>query len=252
MRNPAAILLTLVACAATITQALADEPPEVAYPRLVERAATLAAFVPAGWRLEHAARGNLDAEAGEDALLVLRMDAPANVIENDGFGPDRFDTNPRMLVAALADANGGWRRVMANHALVPRPEAPVMDDFLNDNPASAVTLRANRTWSVQLHSWASAGTWSTREVTYTFRLEGDCMRLVGYDNEHLHRGSGVTTTTSINYLTGRAWIRAGSIEDDTPGPQRATQLASRARICIGDIGEGLAFEPDLVRVAPAD
>lgn len=252
MRNPAAFLLTLAICGATIARAQAGEPPEVIYPRIVEHAPTPEAFVPAGWRLEHVARGHLDADAREDALLVLRMDAPGNIIDNDGFGPDRFDTNPRMLVAAVADTAGGWRRVMTDHVLVPRPDAPVMDDFLGDDPASAVTIRPNRTWSVQLHSWASAGTWSTREVIYTFRLEGDCMRLVGYDNEHLHRGSGVTTTTSVNYLNGRAWSQVGSIEDDTPGPQRATRLASRARICIADIGDGLAFEPNLVRAAAAD
>ncbi|MGY1410762.1 hypothetical protein ACW5EG_14455 [Luteimonas sp. A611] len=217
----------------------------VAYPPIADRAAAPEAFVPTGWRLEHLARGRLDADDREDALLVLRMDDPANVIDNTGFGPDRFDTNPRMLVALLAQPDGGWRQVMRDHRLVPRPESPVMDDFLGDAAGSAVTIRPNRTWSVALHSWASAGTWSMRQVAYTFRLEGDCMRLVGYDDMHLHRASGEITTTSVNYLTGRAWIQPGSISDDTPGAKRPTRLGSNAPLCIDDVGDGLAFSADL-------
>lgn len=238
----------VLAAACCLLPALAHgfDVPDVPYPVIVERAATPEAFVPAGWHLEHRARGRLDADERDDALLVLRMDDPANVIDNTGFGPDRFDTNPRMLVALLAQADGSWLQVMRNHGLVPRPESPVMDDFLDNDPAHAVTIRPNRTWSVALRSWASAGSWSMRQVVHTFRLEGGCMRLVGYDDMHLHRGSGEITTTSVNYLTGRAWVRPGSIEHDTPGPERRARLASNPRLCIDDVGDGLSFAPELV------
>ncbi|WP_164972075.1 hypothetical protein [Luteimonas sp. YGD11-2] len=245
LRHPACLLLTIACC---LMPALARgfEVPDVTYPAIAERAATTEAFAPPGWRLEHLARGRLDADDREDALLVLRMDDPANVIDNSGFGPDRFDTNPRMLVAVLAQPDGSWRRVMHNHTLVPRPESPVMDDYLDDDPAHAVTIHPNRTWSVALRSWASAGTWSMRQVSHTFRLEGDCMRLVGYDDMHLHRASGETMTTSVNHLTGRAWTRPGSIEDDAPGPQRHTRLAANPRLCIDEVGDGLSYLPELL------
>lgn len=248
MQLPITSVLFLVACCAVAPSVHAFELPEVVYPRIAERAATLDAFVPPGWRLEHRERGRLDGDDLEDALLVLRMDAPTNVVDNTGFGPDRFDSNPRMLVAVVGEVDGSWRRVMANHVLVPRPEAPVMDDFLSGDASSALTIRPNRTWSVALHSWASAGTWSTRSVGYTFRLEDDCMRLIGYDEMHMHRGSGEITTTSANYLSGRAWVQPGSIEDDTPVPKRWTRLASKARVCIDDIGDGFSFGPQLVEM----
>ena len=239
-----------LSCAFLASLAHAFEPPAVAYPAIADAAATPAGFVPPGWRLEHELRGRLDGDAREDVLLLLRMDAPGNVVDNAGPGPDRFDTNPRMLVAAVAGADGGWRRVMAHHALVPRAESPVMDDVLGDDPAGAIAIRANRTWTIGLHGWASAGSWSAREVGYTFRLEGGCMRLVGYDDMHLHRASGEITTTSVNYLDGRAWTRSGSIADDTPGPRRWMRLASTAPVCIDDIGDGLAFAPALADPAP--
>lgn len=244
-RYLASLLLTAV-CGLLPALAQALEIPEVAYPALVEHAESPESFVPVGWRLEHIAHGRLDADDLEDAILVLRMDDPANIISNGGYGPKRFDTNPRMLLAVVALPDGTWRQVMRNHHLVPRPESPVMDDYLGDDPAGAVTIRSNRTWSVALHSWASAGTWSMRSVGLAFRLEGGCMRLVGYDNMHLHRATGETATTSVNYLTGRAWIQPGSISDDEPRAQRPARLASQARLCIEDVGDGLEFTPDLL------
>lgn len=244
-RRFARLLLGLACCFAGLP-AHAFELPEVVYPDIAGHATTLEAFVPAGWRLEHLARGRLDADDLEDALLVLRMDAPGNVVDNSGYGPDRFDTNPRMLVAVVAAADGGWQRVMVDHALIPRPESPVMDDFLDNDAASAVRIRSDRTWSVALRSWASVGSWSMRQAVHTFRLEGGCMRLLGHDDMHLHRATGEITWTSVNYLSGRAWTQSGSIETDARGPQRWTRLASTGRLCISDVGDGLSFMPELI------
>lgn len=238
------LFIAVAACAASAPSAQAFDLPEVTYPRIAERAATPEAFVPPGWRLEHLARGRLDSDAREDALLVLRMDAAANVVDNDGMGPPRFDTNPRMLLALVAEADGRWRRVMVDHRLVPRPESPVMSDYLGDDAGAAVVIRANRTWAVSLDSFASAGSWTMSHRTFTFRLEGDCMRLVGFDQNSVHRASGATLTESVNYLTGRAWTQAGTISD-APGPQQPMRLQSKAPVCITDIGNGFGFEPAL-------
>lgn len=63
---------------------------------------------------------------------------------NRGNGPKHFGTNPRMLVAVVALPDGSWRQIMRNHDLVPRPESPVKDDYLDYDPAAAVTIRSNR------------------------------------------------------------------------------------------------------------
>lgn len=224
-------------------------PPDVVYPVLPAQAASIHAFVPGGWRVEADLRGHLDAGNIADALLLLRMDEPANVLAPGTFRSERVDTNPRMLVALLANAGGGWRRVMANHVLIPRGDSPNMDDYLGESPADALHIHANRTWSVNLHSWSSAGSWDTSETTFTFRLEGDCMRLVGLDEDALHRGSGETTALSVNFLTGRASKRDGSIEESMPRPERWTRLKSKARVCIEDIGDGFGYSPALVPFA---
>lgn len=224
-----------------------DVPP-VQWPAIAEHATTAQGFVPGGWRLEHQVQGRLDDDERPDLLLLLRMDDAANLVEHDGFGISPFDTNPRMLVIALADAQGGYRRVLVDHALIPRAESPVMADVLQDDPATAIRIGDNRAFSVTLHSWASAGTWFTANRTLTFRQQDGCFRLIGLDAFGMHRGSGETSEASINYLTGRAWTRKGSIEDDGEGDRRPHRLARREVVCLEDVGDGFAFQSGL----PAD
>lgn len=246
MRRPRGLVAVAALVVAALPGAHAQESelPPVQWPAIVEHAASAEGFVPDGWRLEHAVRGRLDDDARADLLLLLRMQDPANRIEHDVFGPSPFDTNPRMLVIALADAGGGYRRALVDHALIPRPESPVMADVLQDDPANAIRIADNRAFSITLHSWASAGTWYTSNRTYTFRRQDGCFRLIGFDRSSLHRASGETEDTSVNYLTGRAWTRSGSIEH-TPGPRRPQRLQGRSAICLGDIEDGFVFDPGL-------
>ncbi|MDH5824067.1 hypothetical protein QFW77_13875 [Luteimonas sp. RD2P54] len=235
-------VLVLVAALAPDASAQPPGLPPVAYPPIPEVAQRIVDFVPAGWRLEHAAHGRLDADDRDDALLVLRMENHGNIVQNEGFGPDRFDTNPRMLVAAFA-VEGGYRRALVDHALIPRPEVPVFDDYLQDDPAAAIEIHPNRSVSVRLHSWASAGSWQTRQVRFTFRHQDGCFRLVGYDDHEMHRGSMERRETSVNYLTGRAWVETGSMEHAAAGPRRWSRLDPNPVVCIGEVGNGFEYRP---------
>src|SRR5690606_41503969 len=62
--------------------ASARDVPEVSYPAIVERAADAAGFVPEGWRLEQTRDGDLNGDGRVDFVLVLKMDAAANRIED--------------------------------------------------------------------------------------------------------------------------------------------------------------------------
>ncbi|TDK26344.1 hypothetical protein E2F46_05220 [Luteimonas aestuarii] len=232
------------AAASSTVQGQAFDVPPVQWPAVAERAMSVQGFVPDGWRLEHHVEGRLDDDARPDLLILLRMQDPANIVEHDGLGMSPFDTNPRMLVIALADPDGGYRRALVDRALIPRPESPVMDDVLQDDPAHAIRIADNRAFSVALHSWASAGSWFTSRRSFTFRWQDGCFRLIGLDTFELHRGSGATAEASINYLTGRAWTRTGSIEDDD-GDRQPHRLAKRSMICLEDVGDGLSFQSGL-------
>ena len=219
--------------------AQAQDVPDVDYPRLPAQGAAIDAFVPAGWALEQRDEGDLDKDGRADVVMVLRMLSPANVIANDGLGADRFDTNPRMLVVLFA-GEGGYRLVLQDHALIPRPDNPVMDDYLDGD--DAVTVRRGA-FTVSLRSWASAGSWYTSATTFTFRHQDGCFRLIGYDQAWLHRATGETGSTSLNFAAGKGVFEQGTMESDAPLASKTVTIPPRPLPCLQDIGNGFEFDP---------
>lgn len=233
-----AMAFAVAACGAAMAQ---DESgyPDVRYPGLQASGATVDAFVPKGWNIEQQSRGDLNKDGRDDAVLVLRMLDKTNVVKNDGLGPDEFDTNPRMLAVLFADATG-YRLAVEDHALIPRPDNPVMDDYLGGG--DAVQVRRGG-FSVTLHAWASAGSWSTSNTTFTFRHQDGCFRLIGYDHGGLHRGSGETNSISINYSTRKAVLETGSMESDVPLTSKTVTMPRGPLPCLQDVGNGFEFDP---------
>jgi hypothetical protein len=225
------------ACAAAI--ASADEAiPQVTFPTLPTEAKSAAELVPSGWVVEKEVPGDLNADGVSDVTLLLRMTDPANVIENDGMGAQRLDTNPRLLVVAFADGSGALSLALADHDLVPRHTNPVMEDPLGDVVVARGTLQ------VSLGSWMSAGGWSTSSRTLTFRHQDGCFRLIGYDATEVQRNTGKLSKLSVNYLTSKAQRSWGSIdEDDT---NETWESFERGELpCLGEVGDGLDFSPGL-------
>lgn len=234
---------SLVACAAFALSGAAmaqDESPypDVAYPRLPAHGATVADFVPRGWKIEFQQAGDLDKDKRDDVVLVLRMDDPANIVGNEGLGANEFDTNPRLL-AVLFAGDAGYRLAVQDHALIPRPDNPVMADYLDGGDAVAVRRGA---FTVRLHSWASAGSWSMGNTTFTFRHQDGCFRLIGYDTTSVHRGSGETWESSLNFPAGKAVFKHGSIESDAL-ETKSRAIPRRAMPCLQDIGNGFEYAP---------
>lgn len=236
--------MNLILCAACVLPAAATAQddasayPEVTYPRLPAHGATVADFVPRGWRIEFQPKGDLDKDGRDDVVLVLRMDDPANIVENEGLGASEFDTNPRLL-AVLFAGEAGYRLAVQDHALIPRPDSPVMADYLEGGDAVAVRRGA---FIVRLHSWASAGSWSMGNTTFTFRHQDGCFRLIGYDTMSVHRGSGEMRESSLNFPAGKAVFKHGSIESDALQTKTRT-IPRRAMPCLQDIGSGFEYDP---------
>ena len=227
-----------VSSGAALVQDEASTYPEATYPRLPAHGATVADFVPRGWRIEFQPKGDLDRDGRDDVVLVLRMDDPANIVVNEGLGASEFDTNPRLL-AVLVAGDAGYRLAVQDHALNPRPDSPVMADYLDGDDAVAVRRGA---FTVRLHSWASAGSWSMGNTTFTFRHQDGCFRLIGHDATSVHRGSGEMRESSLNFPAGKAVFKHGSIESDA-ARTKTRAIPRRAMSCLQDIGSGFEYDP---------
>lgn len=232
--------LSIFAAAAAAIFAQDFELPPVHYPEVPARAATPEAFLPNGWALEQQAMGDLNADGVEDTALIMRALDPANIVEHDGFGMNPYDTNPLMLVVGFGRPEGGYDLALADHGLIPRPDNPVMADVVGEAAPMEIARGALK---VSLHRWASAGSWSMSNTTYTLRWRDGAFRLIGFDDTNIHRGSGELVQRSINYLTGRMSVGAGSISSDEV---ETTWKAAPAGplLTLEEIGNGLEFDPE--------
>ncbi|NJO13961.1 MAG: hypothetical protein HC870_01840 [Rhizobiales bacterium] len=227
--------LALVLLAAQDVEMVADAPPEIRSSAIRD-----IDFVPRGWRLYDKAEGDLDNDGQSDAVLIIQKNDPSLMVENpDGLGMDWFDANPRMVLVALQDEAGQYRLVARNGMIVPDHDSPTIDDPFQD-------LRIeNGSVHLDLAFFASAGSWSMFSRRFQFRWDGKAMALIGFESNHVHRGSGEMQQTSVNYLTGKRKDASGSISDDETDwrwsniaaenrrswMRSATDLNSKARAC---------------------
>jgi hypothetical protein len=134
----AAVVTVLLSFLCAIAPVRADDGdlviPPVTYPALARNGPSPEVFVPAGWRIETRLSGDLNGDGRDDIFLVLRANDPRNIIDARGQGgPEKFDTNPRILAVAFANAAGGYDLALENHTLIARTTYPGEQDPLDPN-----------------------------------------------------------------------------------------------------------------------
>ena len=216
--------------------ASAQELPPVSYPQLPGEAATAEGFVPTGWKIENRAEGDLDGDSRADLALVLRSQDPANVLPVEMCG-DELDTNPSMLAILLARPGGGYRQAVENHLHIPRRENSCALDGLTAISIERGTLRTD------FERMMSAGGWDMGSAAFKWRWRDGALRLIGFDYTNIKRNTGAMNRISINYPTGRVKISTGNIGTDRE-KVRWTTLRSRRAPTIGEVGDGLMFDPE--------
>ena len=231
--------LMIVNSAGFAADHLEDQQSAISVP---QKSNSAEGFVPAGWYLEKSVTGDLNKDHLPDLALIIRQNDPTLIIESDGFGRDQYDGNPRTIVVALKQAGGGYLRIAQNDRIIPVTGGAMFDDPIDNASDGSLTIDKG-IMRLKIGFWASAGTWEMFNRTFTFRLKGTQLGLIGYDNHHVHRGSGDLNIVSINYLTRRKKTENGSIED-AHVPEVWSRIRRKPLILFDDIGSGYEFDPD--------
>lgn len=232
------VLAALAASAPTVAAGQDLVIPPVQTPSLPAEAASAAGFVPKGWALDGQRSTDLNGDGRTDLVLVIHGKDPRLVIRNERLGVREMDTNPRVLVVAFGNAQGGYRRVLANETLITRRTQPNIDDVWDADSGLTVGKGVFR---VRLNLFANAGGWSAGPTEYTFRWQNGRFEMIGYDSTTIHRATGEVDEVSINYSTGRVKLTKGNIEHDRETVRYET-LKDRRMRSIDEIGDGLEFD----------
>lgn len=174
--------------------------------------------IPAGWKVDETASGDLTGDGINDTAVVIRKTDPALIVMNEGMGEPQLDANPRRLLVFKRTAQG-FVQIASNDRMMP-PAGDEANQCLVDPLDEGGISIARQSLKVNLHYWYSCGTWSVTSRTYTFKLQGQRFRLIGFDKMEFMRNSGAGENLSVNLLTGRKGVTPFNNEESRPQPTK--------------------------------
>jgi len=223
----AAGLLAAIAIASVATPAWGAPTVYAVSPAFPAAAATVESLVPAGWTIEQRHAADFNGDGDPDVLLLLRQAAP------NGTAP------PRALLVALASPRPlRYTRLAVNARLVPRDPSGKLEDPMADGE---ITVRPGG-FDLKLGMMPSVGSYLAATMRYRFRLEGPCIRLIGYDRAETHRATLDTRDVSVNFLTGAVRLTTSNAQSDAAKTTRE-RLAWNPMWCLPDLPSAWTFDP---------
>lgn len=202
-------------------------------PRVPAEANDVRGFVPRGWRVETVAKGDLNGDRRQDLAFVLIGEASAP------YAPPRYGNQelrsdpPRILGVAFGRRTGGYALAVQNRHFLPRKRPP-------NGLSAGWMLFEEGSVAVSRGRLQTIFQYTRSHLTFTFRWEKGAFRLIGYDAGGV--SGGCATSLSINFLTRRARLSAGHIDEDAD-VVRWRRLRPRPLATLDRIGDGEEFDP---------
>ena len=190
------------------------------------------AYIPAKYVLFEAIQGDLNKDDIQYLVLIVKATDPTQWVNHEYRG--KLDRNRRGMIVLLAD-KGKYKPILSN-----------LSCFSSENEEGGVYFAPELWFEINKgllnvhYGHGRYGYWN-----YSFRLQNQDLRLIGYDSSSNH-GPYVESETSMNFLTDKKVIRK-NLNEDPDGEPRFKEIWSKAKISpiylskIQDF-DGLNFE----------
>lgn len=193
--NHALLLMTLIVS----MQTMAADVELVEQQQLKKDRVLYKHHLPQGFSLFQAVKGDLNQDGRDDVVLIVKGTDPKQWMNNQF--QERVDRNRRGII------------VLLNHQGQYQPFTQNLNAFSSENedggvyfpPELWIEIKNNKLKINYAHG--RYGGWG-----YTFRIEAQDMRLIGYDSAS-HFGPLVQRENSINFLTQKRLERINTHED---------------------------------------
>ena len=163
------------------------------------------AYIPAKYVLFEAIQGDLNKDDIQYLVLIVKATDPTQWVNHEYRG--KLDRNRRGMIVLLAD-KGKYKPILSN-----------LSCFSSENEEGGVYfapelwLEINKGLLNVHYGHGRYGYWN-----YSFRLQNQDLRLIGYDSSSNH-GPYVESETSMNFLTDKKVIRKNLNEDPDSDPK---------------------------------
>ena len=173
------------------------------------------AYIPAKYVLFEAIQGDLNKDDIQDLVLIVKATDPTQWVNHEYRG--KLDRNRRGMIVLLAD-KGKYKPILSN-----------LSCFSSENEEGGVYfapelwLEINKGLLNVHYGHGRYGYWN-----YSFRLQNQDLRLIGYDSSSNH-GPYVESETSMNFLTDKKVIRK-NLNEDPDGDPKFKETWSKAKV----------------------
>lgn len=159
-------------------------------------------FIPEGYKLFEELHGDLNKDGADDCVLIIKGTDKKNVIMDEDRG--ELDRNRRGVIVLLKE-KGSYVQLVKNAGCFSSENE---DGGVYYAPELSVDIEKGKLFVHYAHG--RYGYWS-----YTFRLNGSDLELIGYDSSDNH-GPMILSQVSINFLTGKKQTKTNVNQEAGP------------------------------------
>lgn len=159
---------------------------------------------PEGFELVIKAEGDLNGDKRSDLAVVLQKPVKKTPLEEERG--QEVPPEHRHLIVYFNEGEGYKKVLQTREGVIPVSQGGCHLDPMDTMEVAlkdSVKIEKGYLW-LSFGDFFDCGSWQMGKRTYQVRYKNDLFSIIGEEEYNRHRGSGVETFTSRNYLTGKA------------------------------------------------